>query len=159
MSMPLESIRSTARSNSTLGLGEHALAIVGVAAGVGCLNLLNEHAHALLLHGRGGGGSGSRGLRRGNGQGRSCGLRLLGSGFGLRGDAARRDSSHEAAGSRSGAKSSNETQAQAVPPCRKSPQVLRSSHPTDEDLSAARFAAVAQDDSDGSIRARRAAGM
>ena len=64
MSMPLESMRSTARSNSNLGLGQHSLAVVGVAGGVGCFNLLDEHAHALLLGGGGIGCGRSGGLRR-----------------------------------------------------------------------------------------------
>ena len=54
MSMPLDSIRSTARSNSTLASASIPLLVVGAAARIGRLNLRDEHPHALLL-GVGGG--------------------------------------------------------------------------------------------------------
>src|SRR5579863_10462121 len=63
ISMPLESIRSTARSNSTLASASAPL-VVGAATRIGRLNLSNEHLHALLFRGKRGRRGGSRSLGR-----------------------------------------------------------------------------------------------
>ena len=44
MSMPLVEHQVDGAVELGLGLGQYPLAIVGVAAGVGCLDLLNQHA-------------------------------------------------------------------------------------------------------------------